>query len=80
MTTITTTYGQTEKIHTIAAGHGRIDATDMQPQIDIIKDGDEWFAMFVGSARHQNFLSGWKITGGHTTRKDAAIWLLEGGH
>lgn len=80
MTTFTSSYGQEFKITTITAGYSKIDATHGHPEIHIARENDDkWYAAYVGSARLHNIENGYIVPGGHSTRAEAANWLLAGG-
>lgn len=78
MTAITTEYGETYTIRTIAAGYSTIEATDHMPPIDIKRSGGLWYAAYVGSSRWHNFNNGFTVPGGYRTRAEAAQALIEG--
>lgn len=78
MSKATTDYGEEFTIKTVKAGHAVIPGHDSRPNATVTKSGRTWFAFYDGSADEHNFYAGFDIPGGHSTREEAAVWLLSG--
>lgn len=64
-------------IRIISPRHALIPGTSTRPEVTIIREGNLWFAFYVGSGRAGNYYAGAPIPGGCPTPQAAVQWLYE---